>query len=314
MAAGTASFEVRHAFDGETIAGTTNATPTFKTLHVPVKWDGASTRLHQTSQVSGGAHFGDALLTKDAAGKLEGSLVYGVYDPILETLFQSSWATDAMTDGKAVKTCTFETSFAAGVGGGTKYLRYRGVEAVKGSLKGKSGGELQFSLDFMGMEVADVLTSAIAGATYTDPTNKDPLVSAADFGALTFAGYTLDDMESFSIDFDYADRTPQRKMGGVNLIGITRGAFRPVINASFYVGANVSALRDAAHANTQTAAKFTINIGSVTLKKYRVEFWNCYVDWAHVNWDQPTGFLDVRIIPAYTAANSGVMTLTRAIV
>ena len=113
---------------------------------------------------------------------------------------------------------------------------------------------------------------------------------------------------------DKHDVHPQRKLGGNVLTGITRGAFRPTIEASFYVGTNFAALYDAAQAATQTSAKFTCNIGSVTLKKYRFEFWKCYVDWAQVDWSASNGFVKVMLTPEYSTSNSGVMTMTRAIV
>ena len=71
-------------------------------------------------------------------------------------------------------------------------------------------------------------------------------MTATDFGTLTLAGFTLDEMESVEINFSYSGREPQRKMGGSTLAGITRGAFTPSISAKFYVGTNFDALRAAA--------------------------------------------------------------------
>jgi hypothetical protein len=313
MGTGTASFDVRHAFVSETTVGTTPTSPAWKTTHVPVKWEASSTRAHQQSQVAGGAYFGDALLTKDAKGTMEGPLVYFATDQFWESLLQSSWSSDAMTDGKAITAVSMETSFLAGVGGTRNYLRYRGVEAVGGTLKGKAGGEITFSFDLLGREAATATTSALSGATYSDPANKDTMSAATDFGTLSFAGFTLDEMESFDVNFTYSGRDPQRQMGSGTLNGITRGALTPAINAKFYVGPNFDAMRAAAMSSAQTPAKFTINAGSVTTKKYRWEFWDCYVDFAAMNFDQPTGFVDVRITPAYKPSNSGVVTMTRAI-
>lgn len=313
MPVGTASFDVRHSVNPETVPGTTDATPSWKTLHNPIKWEKTATRFHQRSQIAGGAHFGDALLTKDADGNMAGPIVYGVNDQLFETLLQSTWTADAMTDAKLEKTMSCEESFAKGVGGSLAYIRRRGVEAVGATLEADAGSEIKFSMDLAGRQVIDTDTAALAGATYTDPVNKDPLSAATDFGAITFAGFTLDELQSIKINFNYDKRAKQRKMGGTVLNGITRGAFIPSIEASFYVGTNLPAIYDAANANTQSSAKLTVNIGSVTLKKYRFEFWKCYVDWSQLDWGGENGFVKLMITPEYSPSNSGVLTMTRAI-
>ena len=130
--AGIASNQLRSAFVAETTANTIPTSPAFKTLHSPALFTGEVERFHQNSLVAGGARIGDTLITKPAVGKITGPLVYSIYDPLMETLFQSAWSADALTDGKARTTNSFENSIAAGIGGTRTYMRYTGVEAVGG--------------------------------------------------------------------------------------------------------------------------------------------------------------------------------------
>lgn len=313
--AGSASNVLRSAFVVETTPGTTVATPGFKTLHVPALFTDAITRFHQPTQNAGGALIGDTLLYREAAGSIKDApITYGLYDSLWESLFQSTFTANAMSDGKARQALTFENSIAAGLGGTTTYKRYLGVEAIGGSISADARGSVKFSMDLLGMQSLTSFTSAIAGATYADSLNLDPFSSTGDLGAITIAGYTLDDMVSFTLDFKYDARDPQPKLGGDVLSGIARGAFRPTIKMRFYVDANHAAIYDAARTQNQTPAKVTLNLGSVTLKKYKFEFWDCYLDMAAPDYTGSSAFLDIMATPVYNRTNSCVMTLTRALV
>ncbi len=311
--AGSASNELRSAFVAETTQGTTPSTPAFRTLHYPAIFTQETQRFHQESLTAGGAFLGDALLTKPSVGKIEGPLVYGLYDSLWASLFQSSFSSDALTDGKQWSTFTFENSIAAGIGGTRTYMRHRGVEPVAARLEANARREVRFSMDLIGMQSVDSVTSAVSGATYTDPVNDDPFSAHTDLGAITLNGFTLDAIASLTIDFTYKGRDIQPKLGGDVLNGLARGAFQPVIKMRCYLDTNFAALFDAARASTQTNQKFTVNFGSVTAKKYRMEFWKCYVDMAPTAFDQPNAFHDITITPVYSTSNGGVMTLTRAI-
>lgn len=312
--AGSASNVLRSAFVAETTPGTTPATPGFKTLHVPALFTDNQERFHQPTLTAGGALIGDTLLLRDAIGSIKDApIVYGLYDPLWESLFQASFFSNVLTDAKARNALTFENSIAAGLGGSTTYKRYRGVEAIGGSISADASGVLKFNMDLLGMQTLDSSTSGVTGATYTDSANVDPLSSTGDLGTISIAGYTLDDMVSFTMDFKYDAREAQPKLGGDVLSGITRGAFRPSIKMRFYIDANHAAIYDAARAQNQTPAKVTINIGSVTLKKYKFEFWDCYLDMAAPDYTGANAFLDIVATPVYNRSNSGVMTLTRAI-
>ena len=168
--AGIESNRLRSAFVVETVPGTTNATPAFRTLHVPAIFDDSVTRFHQTSLVASGAFLGDALLDRTAKGSIpDAPMVYSVYDQHFESLLRSQWATDAMTNGVLrAQTMTHENSIPAGQGGTMTYLRYKGVETTGAQLKMVKEKEIVIGFDLMGMQSSDSTTTAITGATYSD--------------------------------------------------------------------------------------------------------------------------------------------------
>lgn len=312
--AGSASNALRSAFVVETTPGTTPATPSFKTLHAPILFDDAIERYHQRSLTAGGAIMGDTMIDRKAAGTIKDApLIYGVYDSFFESLLQSTFSANVLTDGKARQAMTIENAMPAGLGGTQTYKRYKGVEAIGASISIVANQPIKFNMDFHGMQSLDTAASALTGATYTDPNNADPMSAVTDFGTLTLAGYTLDDVVSATINFDYQDREPQPKIGGDVLNSITRGAFMPSVKLRFYVDTNYAAIYDAARQPNQTPAKLTLNLGSVTLKKYKLEFWDCYLDMAAPDYTNPSAFLDVTVTPAYNRSNSGVLTFTRAL-
>lgn len=312
--AGIDTKQLRSAFVAEVTANTTPATPAFLTMHTPAINTGESSRAHLSSMTVGGALVGDALLTKKSGLKIsKAPLVYGLYDPLIETLFQGAWTTNVLVDAKAVKTVTVENSIPAGDGGTRTYWRDTGVEAVSGSIEMNADSKIELSLDMIGRTSIDATTTAIAGATYTDPSNKDPFSAAVDLGAVTLAGFTLDGITSLSIDFAFEGREPQAQ-GGTTLYGVTRGACRATAKLRCFVDANFMAIYNASRSVTaQTPALFTANFGSVTLKKYKVELLKCYIDIAPLDLSGATAFHDITLTASYSTADSAVMKLTRAI-
>lgn len=313
--AGSASTALRSAFVTETTQGTTVATPAFKTLHEPILFTDAQKRMGQPSLVAGGALVGDSLLYREYVGKISAApVVYGLYDTFFESLFQAAFSSNVLNDGKAASFFTVENTIPNGVGGASKMKRYTGVEAVGGSIAVDARGGVTMDMDFIGISGIGYTGTAIVGSTYTDPSNNDPFSATTDVGAVTFAGMTLDDIASAKIDFTYDGKVPQPKVGTDDLVGIARGAYQPIITLKCYVGTNYSTNSDAARAQTQTAAKVTVNMGSITLKKYKWEFNLCYLDSAMSDFSGANGFITLVLRANYSTSTSSVMTLTRAVV
>lgn len=310
--AGTATSQVRSAYVAETTPGTTPSTPGFTTLHGLARMQAASLPEFGRSQTSGGARKGMGVNGIDVTGTLESPLVYGVYDDLLATLLQGAWASNVLKDGKALRGVTIENTMPAGVGGTATMLRFRGVEALSGTLNLQSRAAAQLSLTFGGIGSDPATTTAITGATYTDPTEADPLSSGVDVGVITFAGYTLDCMERAEISFAFEGRDPQPRIGSNDLCGFTRGDFLPVITARFQIEENFLAIYNATRARHAPFA-VTIPIGSVTGEKYTMLFPACYFGPAEIDQSGAAVMQSVQIMPAYDASEACVLKITRAV-
>lgn len=310
--AGTASSQIRSAYVAEVTPGTIPSTPAFKTLHRPARMQAAAMPEFGRSLVSKGARLGHGINGIDVTGTLESPLIYGVYDDLLATLFQGAWAANVLKDGKALSSVVVENTLPAGAGGSSTRLRYRGVEALSGtlSLQARSAAALSLSLGGMGSD--DAIDAVIIGATYTDPTEADPLSSGADVGTITMAGFTLDCMERAEISFAFEGRDPQPKIGTNDLCGFTRGDFLPVITARFYIEANFLAMYNAARARHASFA-MTFPLGSISGEKYTLAFPACYFGPTEIDQSGASVMQSVQIMPAYSAANACVASLTRAV-
>lgn len=312
--AGAATTEVRSAYVAETTPGTIPATPGFTTFLDIAAMKATPTIREQFGQFAGGARVGSATAALPVEGALEGNLIYGNLDDIFETLLQGSWSTDVLKDAKEHNTVTIENTVPAGAAGASKYLRYRGVEAVGGSLTLKSEEEIKYALEFIGMGSDDSAAAIVTGATYTDPTNVTPLVSGIDVGTLAFSGYTLDCMAELTINFNFADREPQPRLGSdFDYCGVTRGAFRPEMTARMYVDTNFTDFYDAAR-STQTAFSVTVPMGSISGSKYSLVFPQCKFGATEIDFSEKDVMQNITILPEYeSTTNDSVIVLTRAV-
>lgn len=310
--AGTSSNQLRSAYVAETTAATIPATPGFTTSDVPILINATPQIAESKTQHAFGARSDQAVRGREVAGTMAGPLIYGNYDAWLETLFQSTWSSDVLKDGKSVKTLAVENSIAAGEGGTTTMMRYRGMQATGGTITAASMEDVGFNFDLRGMGSDDTATTAITGATYTDPTNTTPLTSGLDVGTITVAGYTVDCVMRAEMRFTYENRDDQPKLGSYDLCGITRGALVPVVNLRIYVEANFAAIFDAARSN-HSAFAVTIPLGSVSGSKYTVEFPSCKFAAGTMDFGGKDAMHDVVINPLYDTTEDCVVKITRAV-
>ena len=309
---GTASSQLRSAIVAEATISTIPATPGFTTLHAPLRMVGATQTIEGRSLIAKGGRLGRGVNGIDVTGALEDTLKYGVYDTVLETLLQGAWASDVLKDGKLEKTFANENTLPAGVGGTATMMRFRGIEALSGSLNLASRTAANISFALAGRASDAATTTAITGATYTDPTVIDPLSSGADVGTIAFNGYTLDCMQSLEINFDFENRDLQPKISSNDLCGITRGDFLPVLTANMYIEANFLAIYNAARAR-HTAFSVTVPLGSVTGEKYTLVFPLCHFATASLDMTGSAAMQNVIIHPQYDTDSGAVVTVTRAI-
>lgn len=310
---GIATSQVRSAHILETTPGTTPATPAFNTLHAVAQMKAAAMPLDSASQISRGARFGQNVAGIDVTGTIAGPLVYGVTDNLFATLLQGTWQTNVLRDGKAETTVTVENMFPAGVGGTNTFLRYRGVQAIGGTLNLAARQPITYSFDLAGYQSDNTATAILSGATYVDPTDIDPLSSGVDVGTISMGSYTLDCIESCEISFDFANRNLQPRIASDFLCGITRGDFRPVITAKIWVEANFAAIYNAARSR-HTSFSLSIPLGTVTLKKYTLVFPACRFGETEIDFSGADAFHTVQILPGFDTSSGAVLTMTRAVV
>ena len=311
--AGAASNQLRSAYVAETTAGTIPSTPAFVMLDNPALMRATPTIIESKTLVAKGARGSQSVGGIEVSGSMSGPMIYGNFDTLLESLLQGAWSTNVLKDGKTLKTLTIENTIPAGAGGTNTMMRYRGVQAVGGTITAKSREDVHISLDLRGMGSDIATTTAITGATYTAPSNLVPLASGVDVGTITMAGYTLDCISEVEMQFTYEGREDQPKVGSNDLCGITAGALVPVIRARIYVDANFLAIYNAARAN-HTAFAVSIPLGSVSGSKYTVDFPLCAFASADLDFGAANAMHDVVINPLYDdATNDSVVKITRAV-
>ena len=309
---GSASNQLRSAYVAESTAGTTPSSPSFKTTDVPILMNATPSIYESKTLIAGGARGGVGVSGLDVSGTLSGTFIYGNYDLWLETLLQGAFATNVLKDAKTIKTLTVENAIPAGVGGTLTMMRYRGVQATGGSLTLSSDADVQFSFDVQGIGSDVATTSAIGSSSYTNPSEKIPLQSGVDVGTIAYNGYTLNCMESSTINFAYENRERQTKLSSLDLCGITRGAFVPTITARMYIEANFLAIYNAARAN-HTPFSVTYPLGSVGGKKYTLVFPTCTFSGGDIDFSGADAMQDITIMPQYSASDACVLKLTRAV-
>lgn len=310
--AGSSTSEFRSAIVAEATAGTIPPTPGFGTLHSPVNIMAKPSIVSGRSLIAGGGRLGQGYTAIDVNGSIETPLIYGVYDDPLASLMQGTWAADVLTDAKDTTTFAVENTIPAGNGGTPTMMRFRGVEAVSGSLALKARTEARMNMELIGRGSDPATTTAISGATYTDPTEADPLSSGQDVGTIAFAGYTLDCMEALDIAFAFEKRDRQPKISSDDLCGVTRGDFLPTLSANMYVEENFLAIYNASRERHDSFA-VTVPLGSVTGKKYTLSFPSCHFGEAEIDMSGSSVMQKVQILPQWDAATGATMTITRAV-
>lgn len=311
--AGSATSQLRSAYVAETTPGTIPATPGFTTSHQRIAMQATPQAVHGRSLIGKGARMGHGVSGIPVTGEIpQTGLIYGVYDDWIASLLQGAWSSNVLKDGKSHVTNAVENTIPAGVGGTNTMMRYRGVEATTMTLNLSAGSEAQFSMDLVGMGSDDATTTAISGATYTDPTEADVLTSGADVGTITMAGYTLDCMESLEISLTYENRDPQPKISSDDLCGVTRGDLIPTLTGNFLLEANFAAIYNAARARHSSFA-LTIPLGSVSGEKYTMLFPACHFEGPEIDFSQPGAMQKVPIAPHYDTTEDCVVKITRAV-
>lgn len=312
--AGADSNSIQDAFIEETVVDTTPATPAFTLSSFDNIQMQGNPRLSEVfPRSSRGERSGIGKNGFSVTGSASGALFYGEYDSWFESLFQGTWAGDVLVNGKAQETLSFEQGIPLGAGGALAYARFRGVEAVTGSLNIVAGDNVQVNFDLIGQSREAMATGIIAGATYVAPAVTDVISSGAEIGTITMAGFTLDCIANINIDWGVVGKTEQPQVGSDDACGINRGTFRPRITGQFYAEANLINLFEGAAATADFA--LVIPLGSVTGEKYSINFPLCQFASSPIAAEgEGPVFVDFEILAQYDAAGiDGTCEITRAI-
>jgi len=312
--AGASNTEIQDAFIVEVTSGTTPATPSFTKSSFDTLTMTADPRISESfPRAAFGQRLGIGRNGIAVAGSAAGKMIYGEYDDFFSSLFQADWSTDVLVNGQSQISMSIEQAVPQGAGGAFGYTRFRGVEASTGQIALTAGSDATVSLDLIGSGSDDASASIISGATYAAATESDIIGSGADIGTIVMAGYTLDCMESLTVDFGISDKDEQPRISSDDSCGISRGVMRPELTGRFYMEANFIDMYNAAR-STHTDFAVTVPIGSVTLKKYELYFPKCqFVGNPIETGESGPAFQTFRILPKYDSGIGGTSRLTRAV-
>jgi hypothetical protein len=283
-------------------------------MHAALALNAVPDIIQDRSLIAGGGRLGHGVQGINVTGEYEDTLKYGVNDDLLATLLQGSWVANVLKNGLEYKTISVENTIPAGAGGVPTFLRYRGVEAQGGSLTLKARSPASISFELFGIGSDNATVTGIAGATYTDPVDVNPISSGADIGTITMTGYSIDCMESLEINMAFENRDAQPRIMSDDFCGVTRGVFLPVLTANMYIEDNFIDFYNAARNRDDVDFAMTIPIGSVTGDKYLISFPACRFGETEVDMSGASLMQKIQILPKYDTGIGAVMQITRAVV
>lgn len=311
--AGASASEIRWAFVAESTVGTIPTSPSFTVSSFnQINMAAPPNIREQRQNFANRRRSAISRSGYNITGTATGQLIYGEYDPLFESLLQGTWTSNVLKDTTTgQKAFSFEKRIPAGAGGTQTYFRYRGVEAVGGSITLTADEDAAVEMEFIGIGANASATSALSGATYTDPTNTTALGSGADVGFFTLGSLTVPCMRSATINFGIEDKERQPRVGSDDLCGIRRGAANPTINCELYIEDGVAEIYDAARSGLEF--EVTIPLGVTTGEKYEIYFPKCQFSQADLETSGADVFQNVTILPMYDSATSCIVQITRAI-
>lgn len=157
----------RLAAIAEVTYGTTPATPAFTSLRHNSCNIGLSKDAVESEEIRG-----DRQITcfrhgnKSVGGDIEGELVYGEYDSLIEAALCGTWSTDVLKAGTTRRSFTVERTFQDI----TQYIRYTGCEVNTMSISIAPNSMIGVSFGLIGKDQS-IAQTAIASSTYSTLTD-----------------------------------------------------------------------------------------------------------------------------------------------
>ena len=248
----------------ESAWATTPATPAFTNLRMtsedlaPAKDTVRSNEIQPTRNV-----MDEIMVGRNIAGGLDFELSYGTYDPLIQSLMYSTWATNVIKNGAGVgDSMTLERRIAL-PDGSFDYHRFLGCVVNQMSLEMNAGELITGRFDVMG-KFGGRSSTIITGATYADSPTEPVMNAANQFGSLSITGVTgTPKLRSLSLNINNNIRE-QDALGELDTLGLAPGLCE--VTGSLEAYFDSGDLYDAFLAHDDIALEFTL--GSVATKKY----------------------------------------------
>lgn len=221
--------ETRLAFVAETTPGTTPATPT--TIQLPyVKWDAELMQdTYEDTSVFADRMEHDVIVgLRKVTGSLEFNLSHANFDPILQTAFWNTWATDTLKVGTSIQTVTFEEWHPDA---NTAFGRvFTGCLVDKLQIKMQAKGIVTCTASLVGFNMATETTQL--NSSPTAPTVETPFTCVS--ATVTVGGTAIAYMTAFDVSLDNKSAAIDA-IGSVNPLGYVPGLAKVTGTASFYI-------------------------------------------------------------------------------
>ncbi|WP_132254736.1 phage tail tube protein [Methylobacterium segetis] len=178
----------RIAYVAESVFGTTPATPSFKTF----RSTGGGPRTNKTTGTSDEIQpdrnvRDEFMLGQDVMGDYNFELAYGNLDDLLEGALFSTWATNVLKNGNALKSFTIEETLD--LQGSNSFSRFTGAVVNTLSLSLGARAKITGAVGIMAQkEMID--TAIVSGATYAAPGTEPISTASANVANLALSGVT----------------------------------------------------------------------------------------------------------------------------
>lgn len=251
----------RYAIVGETVAGTTNATPAFLVVK-----DTGSTAINSKANQVASAVLDDTRSgngTRKTAYWSEGTIATELKrTPSSELLFSSvlsnAWVSNDLKGGNVDKSFTVEKRFTA-TDGNSYFHRAAGCQVSKMTLSADTGSLATISYDLMGQQTTSG-TTIITGATYAEPASTLTL-GGIDLRNFSITGLATTPVSSVELS---VERTIESlaEMGSTSSLGIaTTGSRKVTLTVKLYKS-NLSQELLFGKSDTPVAVSFDLGTGA----------------------------------------------------
>lgn len=156
-----------------------------------------------------------------------------LFDPWLESVFNSSWVSNVLKIGNTVKNFTVEKILQT-PDNTSHYFRYKGVQATSLAIDVALNSPVKATFGFMALDEDVVATTAITGATYvSQPTGPSPMVHINANNFFKEGGSASSLMTAFSFNINNESKE-NYSLGSAVAQSITSSTAKVTGSATYY--------------------------------------------------------------------------------